>query len=150
VRLLTPPVRSLAHRQHAASTPEKPRPPLHLVLKAYLQLVRFDLPVSQGNFARVYDRVRSCTRNEIAVGPGDVARICAAFNLASVFYWKQILCLQRSAATACLLKELGVPAEMVIGVQQFPFKAHAWVEVGGQVVTDKPDVRVLYRVLDRC
>src|SRR6267142_2468310 len=27
---------------------------------------------------------------------------------------------------------------MVIGAQQMPFKAHAWVEVDGRVVNDKP------------
>jgi hypothetical protein len=59
------------------------------------------------------------------------------------------LCLQRSAATACLLKRCGIPAQMVIGAQQMPFKAHAWVEVDGRVVNDKPYMTEIYAVLDR-
>jgi hypothetical protein len=39
---------------------------------------------------------------------------------------------------------------MVIGAQQMPFKAHAWVEVAGQVVNDKPYTPEMYAVLDRC
>jgi hypothetical protein len=39
---------------------------------------------------------------------------------------------------------------MVIGAQQMPFKAHAWVEVSGQVVNDQPYTREMYAVLDRC
>jgi hypothetical protein len=39
---------------------------------------------------------------------------------------------------------------MVIGAQQLPFKAHAWVEVDGRVVNDKPYVPEMYTVLDRC
>ena len=39
---------------------------------------------------------------------------------------------------------------MVIGAQQMPFKAHAWVEVGGSVVNDKPYTPEMYQVLDRC
>jgi hypothetical protein len=58
--------------------------------------------------------------------------------------------LQRSAATACLLRRYCVEAHMVIGAQQMPFKAHAWVEVGGRVVNDKPYVAEMYSVLDRC
>jgi hypothetical protein len=115
-----------------------------------LQLVRFDFFLARGNFARLYDRVRGHHTGEGNPGPGDIARICAAVDLASIWYWKQILCLQRSAATACLLKRFGVPAQMVIGVQQLPFKAHAWVEVGGSVVNDKPYTREMYEVLDRC
>jgi hypothetical protein len=49
-----------------------------------------------------------------------------------------------------LLKQYGVAAQMVIGAQQLPFKAHAWVEVGGSVANDKPYTPEMYVVLDRC
>jgi len=39
---------------------------------------------------------------------------------------------------------------MILGAQQMPFKAHAWVEVDGRVVNDKPYMREMYPVLDRC
>jgi len=39
---------------------------------------------------------------------------------------------------------------MVIGAQKLPFKAHAWVEIGGQVINDKPYLPKLYGILDRC
>ena len=71
-------------------------------------------------------------------------------DMACIWYWKQALCLQRSAATACLLKSYGVPAQMVIGAQLMPFRAHAWVEVDGRVVNDKPYAAEVYTVLDRC
>ena len=77
-------------------------------------------------------------------------RICSAVDLACIWYWKEALCLQRSAATSCLLKSHGIFAQMVIGAQQLPFKAHAWVEVDGRVVNDKPYVPEMYTVLDRC
>jgi hypothetical protein len=38
----------------------------------------------------------------------------------------------------------------VIGSQQMPFKAHAWVEVDGRVVNDKQYVHELYARLDQC
>jgi hypothetical protein len=37
----------------------------------------------------------------------------------------------------------------VIGIQQIPFNAHAWVEVEGQVVNDRPYMQKMYAVLER-
>jgi hypothetical protein len=121
-----------------------------LFWKAYGKLILFDLYLARGNFAALYERVRACPLNDRTALPETTARICAAVDIACIWYWKQVLCLQRSAATACLLREHGVLAEMVIGAQQMPFKAHAWVEVGSRVVNDKPYTPEIYQVLDRC
>lgn len=121
-----------------------------LVLQAYLKLIHFDLYLARGNFAALYDRVRKYPLGKRAPAPAAVERICSAMDMACIWYWKEVLCLQRSAATACLLRKYGVPAQMVIGAQQMPFKAHAWVEVDGRVVNDKPYTPEMYAVLDRC
>jgi Transglutaminase-like superfamily len=121
-----------------------------LVLKAYLKLIHFDFYLARGNFAELYRKVRTYPVGNQAPAPDAVQRVCSAIDMACIWYWKEALCLQRSAATACLLKKYGVPAQMVIGAQQMPFKAHAWVEVGGRVINDKPYAPEMYRVLDRC
>jgi hypothetical protein len=121
-----------------------------LVLKAYLNLVYFDFYLARDNFRTFYDEVRSYPVGMKVKSPDEVEKICAAMDMACIWYWKQALCLQRSAATACLLKRNGVAAQMVIGAQQMPFKAHAWVEVDGRVVNDKPYTPEMYAVLDRC
>jgi hypothetical protein len=121
-----------------------------LVLRAYLKLIYFDLYLARGNFAALYDRVRSYPIGKKAETADAIERICFAMDMACIWYWKEALCLQRSAATACLLKRYGAPAQMVIGAQQMPFKAHAWVEVDGRVVNDKPYMPEIYAVLDRC
>jgi hypothetical protein len=48
-----------------------------------------------------------------------------------------------------LLRHHGFPAQMVIGVKQFPFRSHAWVEIGGTIVNDKPYLRDIYQELER-
>jgi hypothetical protein len=121
-----------------------------LVLKAYLELIRFDFYLARGNFAVLYNKVRKHPVGKKAAAPDAVERICSAVDMACIWYWKEALCLQRSAATACLLKKYGVSAQLVIGAQHKPFKAHAWVEVSGRVVNDKPYVPEMYAVLDRC
>jgi hypothetical protein len=121
-----------------------------LALQAYLKLIQFDLYLVQTNFAALHEKVSSFPISRHKTPPDAVARICSAIDTACIWYWKEALCLQRSAATACLLKRYSVPARMVIGAQQFPFRAHAWVEVNGCVVNDKPYMREMYAVLDQC
>ncbi len=121
-----------------------------LVLRAYLRLIQFDVYLARGNFKALYDKVRRHPIRQIPVPANAVEQTCTAVDMACIWYWKEVLCLQRSAATACLLKRYGVQAQMMIGAQQMPFKAHAWVEVEGRVVNDKPYIREMYAVLDRC
>ena len=121
-----------------------------LVLRAYVELMRVDLDLARGDFASLYCRVRSYSLRKAATPAREEEKVCAAIDMACIWYWKPVLCLQRSAATTCLLKRHGVSAQMVIGSQQMPFKAHAWVEVDGRVVNDKPYMREIYAVLDRC
>ena len=121
-----------------------------LVLQAYLRLLHFHLYLVREDFSALYETVRKSEVNSVAVIPNAVERICAAVDMACIWYWKRVLCLQRSAATTCLLKQYGVPAQMVIGAQLTPFIAHAWVEVDGHVVNDKAYMPEIYAVLDRC
>ena len=121
-----------------------------IVLRAYVKLIQFDLYLARGNFAALYDKVHRHPLGNKAASANAIEQICSAVDMACIWYWKEALCLQRSAATTCLLKRYGVPAQMVIGAQQIPFKAHAWVEVNGAVINDKSYTREMYAVLDRC
>lgn len=120
-----------------------------LVTRAYWKLIYFDLCLRRGNFAVLYDKVRDYPVRTSAKSDGTIQKVCAAVDIACIWYWKHVLCFQRSAATACLLKDYGIPAQMLIGAQQIPFRAHAWVEVDGNIVNDRPYVREIYGVLDR-
>lgn len=122
---------------------------LFLVLQAYLKLIHFDLYLARGNFAALYKKVRHYPLAN-KTPRFTVDQICYAVVMAGIWYWKRALCLQQSAATTCLLRRHGVAAQMVIGARRMPFKAHAWVEVNGRVVNDKPYTPELYGVLDRC
>jgi len=122
----------------------------YLLLRASVQLVRFDYPVARGNFVALHRAVRNYPVRKHFATTYPTERICHAIDLACIWYYKRVLCLQRSAATACLLKQYGIAAQLVIGAQPFPFKAHAWVEVDGRVVNDKPYIPEIYRVLERC
>ena len=121
-----------------------------LFWRALLYLIAFDLFGFGSNFSRTYELVRRL-RTTAAQSQGEAAgRVCRAVNYACICYPKRVLCLQRSAVTTCLLRLCGIPAEMVLGAQKFPFKAHAWTEVNRQPVNEGKDVQKLYLVWDRC
>lgn len=121
-----------------------------LFVKALTRLILFDLYLLRGNFEVLHRKVHNYPTGKKRALPNLVERICSAVDVACVWYPKRALCLQRSATTTCLLRSYGVPAQMVIGIQKLPFKAHAWVEVQGRVVNDKPYTPEMYAVLDRC
>ena len=79
-----------------------------------------------------------------------VTQVCTAIDYACVWYPRQARCLQRSFVTTYLLRKHGVNAQMVLGAQVLPFKAHAWVEVEGRVINERSDVQATYGVWDRC
>lgn len=112
------------------------------------ELLKLEPLLKRHDFASLYDKVRHCPVANGPAFPRVTQRICSAFDLASIWYWKPVLCLQRSAATTFVLRAHGVPAHLVIGAQLTPFKAHAWVEVASQVVNDKPYMREVYSVVD--
>lgn len=121
-----------------------------LVVKAYTELIRFEGYLARGEFGKLHGKVLGKPLSGATAGTDGIQEVCAAVDLACIWYWKQVRCLQRSAATTCLLRDCGIPARMVIGVQQIPFKAHAWVEVNGRVVNDKPYMREVYTALETC
>lgn len=119
-------------------------------MNAYAALLYFEFLLRRRNFPAVYDAVRRRPCRKRDYEADTISRVCSAVDSACIWYWKQVLCLQRSAVTTCLLKDNGIPAQLVIGAQHTPFRAHAWVEVDGRVVNDNSYTNEIYVVLDRC
>lgn len=121
------------------------------IIESYLLLLQVELVMAFRTFQRLHRQMQEAKgktpRRIPRVSTND---LCHAMDLACILYPKRVLCLQRSAATALLLRRHGVHAEMLIGAQKMPFKSHAWVEVDGAVVNDKPYMREMYQVLERC
>ena len=132
------------------------RPRKRETLIAFFGLLSFDLLLRFRGFAALIERVErwptAVARTPAAARTSDAEicrRVCAMVNRAQVYYPKKAMCLQHSAVVTCLLRREGVPAQMVLAAQEFPPKGHAWVEVNGAVVNDKPCVRDIYRPLRR-
>jgi hypothetical protein len=120
------------------------------LFESYALLIRLEIFLCFRNLQSLHELVRAARVRGRAKNIGPIVRdVCHAIDLACVFYPKRVLCLQRSVATTLLLRSSGVRAEMVIGAQLLPFRSHAWVEVDGIVVNDKPYMPEIYQPLDR-
>jgi hypothetical protein len=120
------------------------------VIESWLLLLYFELVMRFRDFSTLCRTVRKHpTHDAVVVRQISAEQLCHAVDLACVFYFKRVLCLQRSAATTIFLRRYGWKAEMIIGAQVLPFRSHAWVEIDGAVANDKPYVRDIYQALDR-
>jgi hypothetical protein len=100
--------------------------------------VRLIYAVLRGTPARVSKPIRCA--------PGEIVW---AVDEACVWYFKRAPCLQRSAVATWLLRRYGIPASLVIGYRPMPFESHAWVEINGAIVNDRPQYQRFFTVLDR-
>ncbi len=117
-----------------------------LFAQALWQLVRYDLVIRTFGFKRIHQGLR-----ELPVQPkttATVAQVCSAMTKAITWYCKPVHCLQRSAATARLLRASGCAGRLVIGYRSVPFFSHAWVEVAGKVINDAASYQSRLHVLD--
>ena len=117
---------------------------------AFAGLLAFDLLLKVGGFQRLIRRVARWPIAEPRTADPEICRrVRGMVDRAQMYYPKKAMCLQHSAVVTCLLRRHGVPAEMVLAAQTFPPKAHAWTEVGGEVVSDSPSVKMKYQELRR-
>jgi hypothetical protein len=65
-------------------------------------------------------------------------------DLAAAFFPGRARCLERSLALHVCLGWCGVQTTVRLGVQPYPFTAHAWVELDGEPVGDSQDSVALF------
>ncbi len=123
-----------------------------LLLESYWCLLSIALAMHGRNgMQALHNAIRAQSVIPPADGtPCDPDTLFRAMDLACVFYLHRVLCLQRAAATTMLLRRHGASAEMIVGIKQFPFRSHAWVEVEDSIANDKPYLRDIYQELQRC
>jgi hypothetical protein len=119
-----------------------------LTIRAWFALAAFDA-ARAGGFTRVHEWVRSARVHAHPASNDRTEAIVWAVDEACVWYVTRVHCLQRSAVATSLLRQHGIRAELVIGYRPIPFESHAWVEVNGRVVNDRPQYQRAFAILDR-
>lgn len=120
-----------------------------LVLRAFKELILYDLLTKLGGFKQARAYVLRTTRKEREAPAATVNQVVDAVDIASVFYFKRVMCMHRSFAAVRLMRKSGVKADLIIASRPLPFLSHAWVEVDNQIVNDKQGYKRKLQVLER-
>lgn len=75
---------------------------------------------------------------------GTPEAVIRSVAVAAAFFPGRAICLEQSVAGHVLLRRYGHPSALRVGVQPYPFRAHAWVEVHGQPVFENEDELVKF------
>jgi prolyl oligopeptidase len=121
-----------------------------LVAESLLSLLRTEWYLLRHHNVPLYEFLKRHMVFGPTPAPHDTAEIIRSMDIACVFYFKPVKCLQRSVAVAMVLRKYGYQAEVVIGAKTLPFSSHAWVEFEGIVLNDKPYISKIYSELERC
>jgi len=120
-----------------------------LYFRLIKELLRYDLIEAMLGFEGIHRGLQPRASRPRSSGSGLEIIVCEAMRRIVPFYWKRVRCLQCSVVTARVLRAYGAQAEVVVGYRRAPFMAHAWVEVGGQIVNDSPVFQRRLQVLER-
>jgi Transglutaminase-like superfamily len=125
---------------------------LMLQTKAMLRLVPFERVAgwAKSPLSKAATRVRACKTEEAR--PREISRVVRLVQIAARRGPLKSACLVRSLVLIRALSEIGVESSLRIGVNRTDdggFAAHAWVEIDGVPVNDKPDIRSLFATFER-
>jgi hypothetical protein len=77
-----------------------------------------------------------------------ISEVEYAVAVAAALYPGHAACLERSLLLYWYLRRAGVPVRFRMGVQMYPFLAHAWVEHDDRVINDLPEHVRQFRPID--
>lgn len=126
-----------------------------LLARSTTALALVGLSLRLSGFRRTFERLERRTAASPIGYPGDrdLEIQQAAESVTRAAYHMPLYrpsCLPQSLVLWHLLRRRGLPAELRIGVRKADgdFTAHAWVEYGGQVINDTPDVAQRFAMVD--
>lgn len=109
-----------------------------MVVRALAALIAAHRMVARGfsSFAGDLNRQLQSRHRHFKGGDRSLAEIAAAMEWARLIFPFEAKCLPMSIATVKLARHFGIEAELMVGVQALPLKAHAWAQVGNRLVND--------------
>ncbi|HSU15794.1 lasso peptide biosynthesis B2 protein [Longimicrobium sp.] len=119
------------------------------VARCALELLAVRACLKARGFGRAvaWARRRASAASGPGLAPDEVERAAYHVAVAAAFFPGRAVCLEQSLALFVLLRRRGAPAELRIGVQVYPFYAHAWVELDGRPVNEDQETVEKFRAL---
>lgn len=112
------------------------------VFRSMMLLFVCDVALRVFGFARTLRWARRVAGDASGVDARDelVKQTIHYILVATAFYPGRSKCLEQTVALFILLRRRGAPVDIRLGVQPYPFSAHAWLELRGAPLTETPEV----------
>ena len=111
------------------------------VLKCLVLLATSDISLRVIGFARTMRLARVLGGNrETDVADPIIRQTLHNIIVATALYPGRSKCLEQTVAAFLLLRRRGARVQMGLGVQPYPFFAHAWLEMNGRPLTESDEV----------
>lgn len=111
------------------------------VFRCFVLLASCDVALRVLGFARTLRIARKLAgEGEGRADAALVDRTVHNIALATALYPGRSKCLEQAVAGFILLRRRGAPVQVRLGVQPYPFFAHAWLELNGVPLNEAPEV----------
>ena len=112
--------------------------PLRLFIEAYATLIHVYLINKKKKLWGIINKINNYSKKIHFKKESTklLNELCIALDKACFLFPQQTKCLVWSATLTFMLLRRGIKADFRIGVQNYPFLAHAWVEINGLVIAD--------------
>lgn len=116
--------------------------PIKLIIEAYITLFKVNLTLKIMGFAYLIKKLKNIPKDisSYALKDEDSFKpLVVSLNKAWLLFPQEIACLEWSMALVLMALRRKWKCNLTIGVQTFPFYAHAWVEAGGKIIAESPE-----------
>ena len=118
------------------------------VLRCLFVLLLCDVALRTAGYARTLRIARRLAGERTGSASDDVVRqTLHNILVATALYPGRSKCLEQALAGFVLLCRRGAAVQIRLGVQPYPFTAHAWLELDGMPVTELPEVVANFALL---
>lgn len=114
------------------------------VLKALVTLLKVNFYIKIKGFYSIIQLIKKSQKtqsNYIIPQDEDLKNLANTVNKACLIYPTRTKCLEWAITFILLALKQKWKCNLEIGVQNYPFLAHAWVECNGKVIMDSQDLR---------
>jgi hypothetical protein len=118
------------------------------LLNCTLLLLIVDVALRAFGYARVVRVAERLAKTNVASADAAmVGDVITQVIRATALYPFRSECLEQSVCAFFLLRRRGLPVQLRLGVQPYPFAAHAWVELNGVPVTESVEMVSKFAIL---
>ncbi|MBX9804539.1 MAG: lasso peptide biosynthesis B2 protein [Alphaproteobacteria bacterium] len=114
------------------------------VLIALISLIKINIYMKIKGFYSTIELIKKSRKSEtyyIIPKPEDLRNLANIVNDACLIYPTRTKCLEWAMTFVLMALKRKWKCNLEIGLQNYPFMAHAWVECDGKVVMDSPELR---------